>query len=66
MRRRDELLSFAASVSQVNWDNLIYPASVLLAELTTDQAFDNKVQTFLQKWVCRYWAPLSFPPSCLL
>ena len=38
---------------QVNWDNMIYPASVLLAELTEDTVFDTKVQTFMQKWVCR-------------
>lgn len=37
----------------MNWDNLIYPASVLLAKLTQDSIFDTKVQTFLQKWVCR-------------
>ncbi len=32
---------------------MIYPATVLLAELTEDTIFDTKVQTFMQKWVCR-------------
>jgi len=32
---------------------MIYAATVLLAELTADSAFDTMVQTFLQKWVCR-------------
>ena len=45
---------------QVNWDNLIYPASVLLAELTEDQSFDTKVQGFLQKWICSSGALVAY------
>jgi hypothetical protein len=36
----------------VDWDNLIWPASVLMAELTDDMTFHSRVQDFLQKWLC--------------
>lgn len=49
----EHLPNFYFHLAQVNWDNLFYPASVLLAELTEDKNFDTKVQAFLQKWVCR-------------
>ena len=36
----------------MDWDNLIWPATVLMANLTDDSTFHNQQQTFLAKWLC--------------
>jgi hypothetical protein len=43
----------------VDWDNMIYPTTVLLSQLTDDRAFHTGAQSYFQKWLCRR-AP--FPP----
>lgn len=42
-----------ALAAQTDWDNMIYPATVMLAMLTDNQAFHTAAQGFLQKWLCR-------------
>lgn len=36
----------------VDWDNVAWPATLLLAELTDDAAFHTKFQDFLSRWIC--------------
>ncbi|KAK9785109.1 hypothetical protein WJX73_003901 [Symbiochloris irregularis] len=36
----------------VNWDNLIWPVNVLLAELTDRKDFHDATQRYLSKWLC--------------
>ena len=50
---------------QTDWDNMIYPATVMLAMLTDNQAFHTAAQGYLQKWLCRCLPPCTlflFPP----
>ena len=42
-----------ALAAQTDWDNMIYPATVMLAMLTDNQAFHTAAQGYLQKWLCR-------------
>ena len=39
---------------QVDWNNIIYPTTVLLAQLTDDKAFHDGAQAYFQKWLCRH------------
>lgn len=39
--------------AQTDWDNMIYPSTVMLAMLTDNQAFHAAAQAYLQKWLCR-------------
>lgn len=43
--------------AQTDWDNMIYPATVMLAMLTDNQAFHTAAQGYLQKWLCRCSLP---------
>ncbi len=43
---------------QTDWDNMIYPSTVMLAMLTDNQAFHSAAQAYLQKWLCRWLKPL--------
>ncbi len=36
---------------------MIYPATVMLAMLTDNQAFHTAAQGYLQKWLCRCSLP---------
>ena len=47
---------------QTDWDNMIYPSTVMLAMLTDNQAFHTAAQAYLQKWLCRCLIPLSSAP----
>ena len=38
---------------QTDWDNMIYPSTVMLAMLTDNQAFHTATQAYLQKCLCR-------------
>ena len=49
--------------AQVDWDNIIYPTTVLLAQLTDDKAFHDGAQAYFQKWLCRHAA--MHPPSAV-
>ena len=49
--------SVIACLGQVDWNNMIYPTAVLLAEVTDDKAFHTATQTFLSKWLCRCASP---------
>lgn len=40
--------------AQVDWNNIIYPTTVLLAQLTDDKAFHDGAQAYFQKWLCRH------------
>ena len=46
--------------AQVDWNNIIYPTTVLLAQLTDDKAFHDGAQAYFQKWLCRRAA---MPPT---
>ena len=60
MASPDELAECDTLAAQTDWDNMIYPATVMLAMLTDNQAFHTAAQGFLQKWLCRY----SLLPPC--
>lgn len=47
---------------QVNWDNMIYPTTVLLAMLTDNAAFHASAQAYLQKWLCSSGGTISYTP----
>lgn len=38
---------------QIDWDNMIYPTTVMLAMLTDNPQFHSEAQAYLQKWLCR-------------
>lgn len=42
----------------VDWDNMIYPTTVLLSQLTDDRAFHTGAQSYFQKWLCRRAPPV--------
>ena len=42
---------------QTDWNNMIYPSTVMLAMLTDNQAFHTAAQAYLQKWLCRSESP---------
>ena len=46
---------------------MIYPATVMLAMLTDNQAFHTAAQGYLQKWLCRCFSlhPVAARPSCI-
>ena len=48
--------------AQVNWDNMIYPTTVLLAMLTDNAAFHASAQAYLQKWLCSSGGTISYTP----
>ena len=38
----------------VNWDNLIWPVTLMLAELTDQKQYHDQLQeAYLAKWLCR-------------
>lgn len=47
---------------QINWDNMIYPTTVLLAMLTDNAAFHASAQAYLQKWLCSSGGTISYTP----
>lgn len=47
---------------QIDWDNMIYPATVMLAMLTDNVAFHSEAQAFLQKWLCSSGDTISYTP----
>ena len=48
--------------AQISWDNMIYPTTVLLAQLTDNPAFHASAQAFLQKWLCSSGDTISYTP----
>jgi hypothetical protein len=51
---------------QTDWNNMIYPSTVMLAMLTDNQAFHTAAQAYLQKWLCRCESPpLLFSMLCM-
>ncbi|KAK9826822.1 hypothetical protein WJX81_004238 [Elliptochloris bilobata] len=46
----------------VDWDNIIYPTTVLLAQLTDDKAFHTGAQSYFQKWLCSSGNTISYTP----
>ncbi len=48
-----ELKHCVALCLQIDWDNMIYPTTVMLAMLTDNPQFHSEAQAYLQKWLCR-------------
>ncbi len=48
-----ELRNYVAPCLQIDWDNMIYPTTVMLAMLTDNPQFHSEAQAYLQKWLCR-------------
>ncbi|BDA49652.1 probable endoglucanase A [Coccomyxa sp. Obi] len=46
----------------IDWDNMIYPTTVMLAMLTDNPQFHSEAQAYLQKWLCSSGDTISYTP----
>ncbi|KAK9904260.1 hypothetical protein WJX75_007984 [Coccomyxa subellipsoidea] len=46
----------------IDWDNMIYPTTIMLAMLTDNPQFHSEAQAYLQKWLCSSGDTISYTP----